>query len=385
VSVLTVQGDARRLPLPAGSVDCIVTSPPYYLARDYTDGGTSMPGQTGQEPTPEEYLGHLAVALAECRRVLRPDGTLWWNMADCYSGKANGGESVGRSGRGDHRHVIPRRVNTTRLAPYKSLLLLPERFVLAAVSAGWVLRNRVVWHKPNGMRHPVGDRLVTLHETVFLLTRGPRYRFGLDAIREPLADPEDAGGSGSWGAGETGASSRLNVYGAPKWTDSRAGRRGHGGGPPTGQRRTHPNGRNPGDVWTIPTERGDSEHYAPMPTALCRRCILAGCEPGGVVLDPFGGGGTTALVASVLGRSGISLDLSHDYGLIARQRAADPAERARAACVPRPPVQVDGQLSLDFAESVLGPARGVRGEAAEARGRRRGGGGAVPGLCTTPR
>jgi DNA modification methylase len=168
------------------SVNSIVTSPPYWSVRDY--GGE--PGQLGLEPTSAEYIARLVAILAEAHRVLADDGTLWLNLGDTYAGKANAGASVGMTRRADRAELIPPRVNATAEAPYKSLLMIPERVAWGMVQTGWILRNRIVWNKPNAMPESVTDRLSSRHEALFLFVKQPRYWFDLDPIREPLVNPE---------------------------------------------------------------------------------------------------------------------------------------------------------------------------------------------------
>lgn len=287
--------------LPAGSADCVVTSPPYWAVRDY--GGE--PGQLGLEPTSGMYIDRLVGILAEVRRVLADDGTLWLNLGDTYAGKANAGASVGQTRRADRAELIPPRVNATSEAPYKSLLMIPERVTWSLIQTGWTLRNRIVWNKPDAMPESVTDRLSTRHEAMFLLTKGPRYWFDLDPIRErpirerPATPPPLPGGP------PAAAKYTDGVGGQPRQTNCVA----------TGSRHTavHPAGRNPGDVWDVATARFPGAHFAVMPDELVRRAVLAGCRPGGTVLDPFCGSGTTGAVAGRLGRRFVGIDLHQPY------------------------------------------------------------------------
>lgn len=244
-------GDALEVAktLEDGSVDCIVTSPPYYNLRDY---GTSR--QYGLEPTPEEYVENMCRVFSELRRVLADDGTLWLNLGDSYSKD-------------------------------KSLLGIPWRVALGLVGDGWVLRNSVVWHKPNAMPESVTDRLSGRHENVFLLTKGRNYWFDLDPIRE--------------------SSSRSEAYVPGKWSAMARVHQGHRG--------SHANGRNPGDVWSISTSKFLEAHFATMPPALAERCVQSGCKPGGVVLDPFSGTGTSGFAAARFGRKFVGIDVNADY------------------------------------------------------------------------
>jgi site-specific DNA-methyltransferase (cytosine-N4-specific) len=245
------------------SVDCCITSPPYYGLRDY-----GMVGQLGAESTPIEYVENLRAVFAEVRRVLATDGTLWLNLGDTY-------------------------------APTKAMLGIPWRTAFRLADDGWIIRNAIVWHKPNGKPDPVKDRLAGKYELFFMFSRSRRYWFDLDAIREePIKHAK----------GTRDESSPLRGVSEH---DAASGHKG--GGHKGGYRGTHINGRNPGDVWSISTHPFPAAHFATFPPDLPRRAVLAGCRPGGVVLDPFTGAGTTGMVAGELGRRFIGIDLSADY------------------------------------------------------------------------
>jgi DNA modification methylase len=340
-------GDAveRLRELPTASVDCCVTSPPYYLLRDY-----GVDGQLGLEENVEAWAANLLVVLSEVGRVLKPSGSLWLNLGDSYS-------------RAEHYG-----------APPKSLLLAPERVVLKLVEQGWALRNKVVWAKPNPMPHSVTDRLNTTHEFMYFLVRSQRYHFALDEIREPhrtsrspsRARPGKYGGTDrAWAGPLAGKNDGL----------VRAQAEGRSG---------HLLGRNPGDVWTLATGGYRGAHFATFPERLITRPILAGCPeracqacgtpwkrqvdaqvvgdkrpagddlfvrryPGrwevvrslgkllpacgcqaswvpGVVLDPFFGAGTVGVVAEALKRDWVGIELNPDYARLAVERI----EAARA-------------------------------------------------------
>ncbi len=284
--VTLYHGDATTTlrALPDQSVNCVVTSPPYFGLRDY--GAT---GQLGQEATPAEFVESLVRVFQEVHRVLADDGTLWLNLGDSYANSnttsfAETGKHVGRPmgarARGDR--------------PAKSLLGIPWRVAFALQDAGWILRNEVIWHKNNGMPESVADRLANKHEHLFLFTKQQRYHFDLDAIRvEPAHDQGQVprGSHESWNMG-------VQYDNSPRHT---------------GYRGSHPNGKNPGDVWTLNSQPFPGAHFATFPPALPRRCIQAGCKQGGVVLDPFSGSGTTGEQALLLGRKYVGIDVNREY------------------------------------------------------------------------
>ena len=303
------QGDSLEVArtLESGSVDCIVTSPPYYGLRDY---GTE--GQYGLEASPAEYVETMRALFSELRRVLVDDGTLWLNLGDSYSSKAKGASggaarsTLTTSGRGKvnthaNQDFTPRAINAG--VPDKNLMGIPWRVAFALQEDGWILRNAIVWNKPNAMPESVTDRLSTRYEMVYMFSKKPRYRFDLDLIREPLEHPD------------AGFKERNTTYTA----DMKA-RRSEVRGIKADI------GKNPGDVWTIATQPFGGAHFAVMPSALAERCIVAGCKPGGTVLDPFSGSGTTGLAASKHGRKYVGIDLNPEYlDLSLRTRLQQPS------------------------------------------------------------
>ena len=337
-------GDARHVlaQMPDGSADCIVTSPPYWGKRDY-----GVTGQYGHEPGPAAYAETLRAVFSEARRVLAGDGTCWLNLGDSYS---VGGNAVS----GMHAYLgaslAGRRAPGVRA---KNLLGLPWRVAFALQEDGWILRNAIIWHKPNAMPESVRDRMNCRHELIFLLVKQPSYWFDLDPIREPHATmpgghsrPVTHSGTGTRrppGIPATGRHPGGNRPSGnrPGGNSRPAGNRPQKYGPHTRQvvaarrygterrGRAHPNGRNPGDVWSIPTRPYRGPHFAAFPVELPTRCIKAGCKPGGMVLDPFCGTGTTGLAALSLGRHFTGIELNPAFAALA-------AERLRHAAEPEP-------------------------------------------------
>lgn len=320
-------GDARKLirDMPDGSVNCIVTSPPYFGLRDYHGN----PDQIGLEQSPAEYVEKLTAVFREARRVLADDGTLWLNLGDSYStypGNRGASTGINAKRRGEPWPDAPR---GSGLRPPKNLLGIPWRVAFALQDDGWILRNAIVWNKPNATPESVTDRLSNRHELLFLFSKSRRYWFDLDPIREPLARPEalsegtlfggNNGGTGKIGSSARRGGSHKSVYGnVPPGR-----RRPKNGGTGDHHSSTHERGRNPGDVWSISTRPFAGAHFATFPVELPRRCILAGCRPGGTVLDPFSGAGTTALAAQELGRKAIGIDINPEYHDIALRRMSD--------------------------------------------------------------
>jgi DNA modification methylase len=320
--------------MPDGFADCIVTSPPYWAKRGY-----GVAGQYGHEPDPAGYVDTLVRVFREARRVLAADGTCWLNLGDSFS-------AGGASPTGLHAYVGSRLAG--RQAPgmgAKNLLGLPWRAALALQDDGWIIRNAIVWHKPNAMPESVRDRLNCRYELIFLLVKSRHYWFDLNPIRVPHATarpargcigsprppgapatgrhPGDRGRGGNRPGGSHGPGSRPPKYG-PHTREVIAARRygdGRGG-------RAHPNGRNPGDVWPIPTHPYRGPHFAAFPPEIPSRCIKAGCKPGGMVLDPFSGSGTTGLAAVAVGRRFTGIDLNPAFAELAAERLRQAANAA---------------------------------------------------------
>jgi DNA modification methylase len=289
-----------------GSVNSIVTSPPYFGLRDYGE-----PGQYGLEASPAEYVEAMRALFSELRRVLADDGTLWLNIGDSYySGKGSPTQpDLKNEARRPPARVLDK--PGAGWAKPKNLLGIPWRVAFALQDDGWSLRNAIVWHKPNAMPESVTDRLSGRYETVFLFSKKPRYWFDLDPIREPQSPVSVA------------RAQRRNATGKEGRTEA------YYGNPPGGlvdqSNRDTSVGKNPGDVWSIAVSRFPGSHFATMPPALAERCILAGCKPGGTIFDPFSGSGTTGMVAAQHGRKYVGIDLSREYlDLSLRTRLSEP-------------------------------------------------------------
>lgn len=289
-----------------GSVHCVVTSPPYFGLRDY-----GVTGQIGLEPTPAEFVNRLVDVFREVRRVLREDGTCWLNMGDSYSGGGGFSPDAPSNKAGSKQTTQGSRTYKGRkpadgFKP-KDLLMIPERLAIAMQEDGWYIRSRIIWHKPNPMPESVTDRPTKSHEHIWLMSKAPRYFYDAEAIKEEGAEPrefrEDTRGNGS----------DSLVLG-------RAARQAMGA---TGFGTTGT--RNARDVWTIATSPFAEAHFATFPPELAERCIKAGCPKGGTVLDPFGGSGTTGLVADRLQRNAVLIELNPKYAEMAQRRLTNDA------------------------------------------------------------
>lgn len=296
--------DALRLlgNMPSQSVNCIVTSPPYFGLRDY-----QVAGQIGLEETPQAYVAKLVELFREARRVLRDDGVMFLNIGDSYTG---GGRGAGSGKQTTNVGAcIDTRTDVDGLAS-KNLLGIPWRVAFALQDDGWILRSDIIWAKPNPMPESVTDRPTKAHEYVFLFAKSPRYFYDADAIAEPLSREYLPGGN------HGGLARRVSMKHAE------IGNQAQGADVDLSTREY----RNKRSVREIATEPNKVAHFATFPTKLIEPMILAGCPVGGVVYDPFMGSGTTALVARRHGRNYIGSELNPEYVAIARERLRLPFE-----------------------------------------------------------
>jgi DNA modification methylase len=274
-----LMGDARQRlsEIPDGSVNCCITSPPYFGLRDY-----QTEDQLGMEGTPEVFVSNLMAVFREVRRTLRKDGTLWLNLGDSYNAyNGNRGASTGSANKKHHK-IMPSLPTgsglTVKTLKNKDLIGIPWMVAFALRADGWYLRQDIIWHKPNPMPESVKDRCTKAHEYIFLLSKSDRYHFDSDAISEPSVD---------------------------------GGKR-----------------RNRRDVWSICPKAYKGAHFATFPPDLIEPCVLAGCPVGGVVLDPFGGSGTTAGVALKNHRNATMCEINQEYVKLMNERVSGIAGRA---------------------------------------------------------
>ena len=280
------------------SIDCCITSPPYWGLRDY-----GVEGQLGLESTPEEYVANLVEVFREVKRVLRDDGTLWLNLGDSYNGSGGAGGDYSKGGLKEGQPKYPGRKVAT-LKP-KDLVGIPWMVAFALRADGWYLRSDIIWHKPNAMPESVKDRPTKAHEYIFLLSKSRKYYYDADSIKEPSSDLEKSKKRYEKPFGGKKAEELLK-------TDQVHTR--------TIGMREFDGKRNKRTVWTVTTKPFRGAHFAVFPEDLIEPCILAGCPEGGTVLDPFMGAGTTAVVARKNNRNYLGFELNPKYVLIATKR-----------------------------------------------------------------
>lgn len=308
--------------MPDKIFNCVVTSSPYFWPRDYKVPEVDWPvvtyspmpglppisipewgGCLGLEPTPEMYVGHMVLIFREVFRVLRDDGTLWFNIGDSYTGSGKGGGNKNRRERSSEV-FLPGRTPTIPYLKNKNLIGIPWRVAFALQAYGWCLRSDIIWHKPNPTPESVTDRPTRAHEAIFLFSKQRKYYYDYEAIREPVAE-----------------SSHIRVN-QTTFSQQKGGEKDYRNGVNSNRsvRKTLENFkenfdgyRNKRSVWTVSTGRYNGAHFATFPPDLIKPCILAGCPVDGIVLDPFIGSGTTGMVARALGRNYTGIDLNESY------------------------------------------------------------------------
>ena len=281
------------------SVDCCVTSPPYFGLRDY-----GVHGQIGLEQHPSEYVEKMVEVFRGVRRVLRNAGTVWLNLGDSYVGTGDKGDYKDpkyQNGRNGQSKALNRVVDGLKS---KDLIGIPWRVAFALQADGWYLRQDIIWHKPNPMPESVRDRCTKSHEYIFLLSKSPKYYFDNDSIRVPhkrLWNKNNGGNLADVGHKKNGKIETKNTH-------------------PKGYPMPNPLGANRRSVWTVNTKPYRGAHFATFPTEIPEICIKAGCHINGTVLDPFSGAGTTGMVANRLGRNAILIEINPQYIEIAKAR-----------------------------------------------------------------
>lgn len=298
------QGDALEVlkATDPGSVNCCVTSPPYYALRNYNNEEK----QIGLEENPSLYIEKLVEIFREVKRVLKDDGTLWLNLGDTYVGSGDKGEHLDpkyKKGRNAQAKSLNNKIEGLKK---KDLIGIPFKVAFALQQDGWYLRQDIIWHKPNPMPESVKDRCTKSHEYIFLLSKSQKYYFDNEAIKEDSVDYENS----------------KKRYEKELWSGDK-----HQSGGFSVDGKKHSKGlkkfdgkRNKRSVWTVTTKPFKSAHFATFPMDLIEPCILAGCPEDGIVLDPFSGSGTTGIVASNNNRNAVLIELSSEYIEIAKQR-----------------------------------------------------------------
>jgi DNA modification methylase len=295
-SNIILQGDVlvKLKELKNNSIDCVVTSPPYWGLRDY-----GHENQIGLENTPEEYVEKIVEIFREVKRVLKNDGTLWLNLGDSYAGNNSRASNNGRAGYGNKRETVTARFGNG--LKNKDLVGIPWRVAFALQADGWYLRQDIIWAKPNPIPESVKDRCTKSHEYLFLLTKQAKYYFDNEAIKEDTVEK---------------IKNSKKKFGGNKYSNSKDPKHQT----KSGNIYKYNSKRNKRDVWFIPPKPFKEAHFAVMPEALVEPCILAGSKKGDIVLDPFLGSGTVALVAKKHNRKYIGIEINPDYIKIAEKR-----------------------------------------------------------------
>jgi DNA modification methylase len=301
MAIRIIQGDCRLAlqELASESVHCVVTSPPYWRLRDY-----GVAGQIGLEPSHQDYVATLVAVFRQVHRVLRKDGTLWLSLGDSYAGSGN--ISGSRQGNAAKNGGVSNRNGLGVVAGLKpkDLVGIPWRVAFALQADGWYLRQDIIWSKPNPMPESIVDRCTKAHEYIFLLSKHGWYYYDAEAIAEPAQERRLTTWDERKANGEPLRRGDPAISGHVTRTGTLASKLQ----------------RNKRSVWEITTAPFPEAHFATFPPALVEPCILAGCPKDGTVLDPFGGAGTTGLVADRLQRNAILIELNSEYGAMAERR-----------------------------------------------------------------
>ncbi len=345
MTVQLIQGDCldKLKKLESGIVQTCVTSPPYFGLRDY-----GVDGQIGLEPTPEAYVESLVSVFREVKRVLKDDGTLWLNLGDSYNGSGKGANADGSAGKAGKINSGSKgtqegtfiKSNVLGLKP-KDLIGIPWMVAFALRADGWYLRSDIIWHKPNPMPESVKDRPTKSHEYIFLLTKSPSYFYDYEAVLEPAnydgRKDTVMKGSNKYKDGSylaNGNANSLSVKGRERWRFKNLQEDGQ---QPNTIHERRAAGlkdevyavRNKRSVWTVTTKPCKEAHFATFPPDLIEPCILAGSKENDIVLDPFNGSGTTALVSIKHQRQYIGIELNQEYYEMSQRRIAEAQKQMR--------------------------------------------------------
>jgi site-specific DNA-methyltransferase (adenine-specific) len=281
------------------SIDCVISSPPYWQLRDY-----GYDGQWGLEPTFHEYLEHLWSMMGEIYRVLKDEGTCWINLGDTYARGTRPKYSNNQTLRTNQDSIIEPNTKPNYNGLDKCLLLIPHRFAIGCIDRGWIVRNDIIWAKRNGMPESVTDRFTKKHEYIFFITKSEKYYFDLDAIRDKHKHSNDKRNDGNRHTYNINAKSNTEEMLSATAVSF------------------NPKGKNPGsvsDFWDVTTKGSGDQHFASYNTDLIKKPILAGCPEGGFIYDPFMGTGTTAIAALRANRNFVGSEMSTEYIKICEQ------------------------------------------------------------------
>lgn len=321
-------GDALKIlkRMKAESVDCCVTSPPYYNLRDY-----GIDGQLGLETTPEEYIAKLTEVFHEVRRVLKKDGTLWLNIGDSYAGSGKGKKDTHTTNKGNkgskNNSALQGNFRSAEIKP-KDLIGIPWLLAFSLRADGWYLRQDIIWQKPNAMPESVKDRCTRSHEYILLLSKSRTYYYDSEAIMEKTATSDRNAPRGSKGTSTPNMGRRKQ---------DEFGNRRYTGFNQRYSAKAPPLKRNKRDVWNVSTCGYKGAHFATFPLKLIEPCILAGSHAEGIVLDPFCGSGTVGEAAKIHGRKFIGIEINPQYAEIA-------AERTKEKCVLSKDIEKEGVI-----------------------------------------
>jgi DNA modification methylase len=288
------------------SIDCVISSPPYFGLRDY-----GMEDQFGLENNYKDYIANTIKVFDSFKPKLKEHASIWWNIGDTYSNHKDCksiGQTLAKGTSREKAHEIEKGKSHTRNTKSlkesglkdKDLMMIPNRVAIALQENGWYIRSEIIWHKPNPMPESVRDRPTSCHEKIWLITKNKKYYYDYESIKEPAKD---------WGTRDRKIGSAF--------VNATPGRSKQGGGKDCN---FAAKGRNKRNVWTITTKPCREAHFATFPMDLIEPCVLAGCKEGGTILDPFGGAGTTGLVAQKHNRNAILIELNPKYIDIAKKR-----------------------------------------------------------------